>query len=199
MTMGTDSKRRTREKCSFVFNIVLLLFLGKQAFAQIRYSIPEEVKEGHAVGNVAKDLGLEIPSLSDRRFRVVSESKETFFEVNSDNGALYVHKKIDREELCQGSGACLMELKILVENPLEMHYVIVEITDVNDHSPSFPEREQGFEIFEQTLPGKRFQLHTARDPDAGINSIRTYTLKSNEHFEVDIRQSDEDKIPFLVV
>uniref|UniRef100_A0A3B4U4J2 Si:ch73-379j16.2 n=1 Tax=Seriola dumerili TaxID=41447 RepID=A0A3B4U4J2_SERDU len=75
----------------------------------------------------------------------------------------------------------------------------VEITDVNDHSPAFPEKEQTFEIAEHTLPGKRFQLHTARDPDAGINSIRTYTLTSNEHFEVNIRQSDAGKIPFLVL
>uniref|UniRef100_A0A8C9XFJ4 Protocadherin 2 alpha a 15 n=1 Tax=Sander lucioperca TaxID=283035 RepID=A0A8C9XFJ4_SANLU len=186
--------------CSWIaFHLALLLFVGIRALAEIRYSIPEEVKDGTAVGNVAKDLGLDISSLFDRRFRVVSESKDAFFEVNQNNGALYVHKKIDREELCQGSGACLMELKVIVENPLEIHYVIVEITDVNDHSPSFPEKEQIFEIFEQTLPGKRFQLHTARDPDAGINSIRTYTLTSNEHFEVDIRQSDEDKIPFLVL
>ncbi|XP_078117570.1 protocadherin alpha-3-like [Sander vitreus] len=199
ITMVIESPTR-RRFCSWIaFHLALLLFVGIRALAEIRYSIPEEVNDGTAVGNVAKDLGLDISSLFDRRFRVVSESKDAFFEVNQNNGALYVHKKIDREELCQGSGACLMELKVIVENPLEIHYVIVEITDVNDHSPSFPEKEQIFEIFEQTLPGKRFQLHTARDPDAGINSIRTYTLTSNEHFEVDIRQSDEDKIPFLVL
>ncbi|XP_059201678.1 protocadherin alpha-3-like [Centropristis striata] len=197
--MGTEGHGRRRVYCLFVFHFSLLLLFGKRAIAQIRYSIPEEVKEGSVIGNVAKDLGLEITSLTDRRFRVVSGSKETFFEVNQDNGALYVHTKIDREALCQGSGACLMELKVLVENPLEMHYVVVEITDVNDHSPSFPEKEQKFEIGEQTLPGRRFQLHTARDPDAGVNSIRTYTLTSNEHFEIDIRQSDEGKIPFLVL
>ncbi|XP_031698363.1 protocadherin alpha-6-like, partial [Anarrhichthys ocellatus] len=196
--MGAERKGRKREYV-FVFQVAVLLFIGKQAFAQIRYAVPEEAKEGTAVGYVAKDLGIEITSLSDRRFRVVSGSKETFFEVNQNNGALYVHKKIDREELCHGGGACIMELKILVENPLEMHYVVVEITDVNDHFPSFPENEQKFEIGEQTLPGKRFQLHTARDPDAGSNSIRTYTLTINEYFEVDIRQSDEDKIPFLVL
>uniref|UniRef100_A0A3Q2E184 Si:ch73-379j16.2 n=1 Tax=Cyprinodon variegatus TaxID=28743 RepID=A0A3Q2E184_CYPVA len=99
----------------------------------------------------------------------------------------------------QRSSACLMELKIIVENPLEIHYVVVEIKDVNDHSPVFPEKEQRFEIWEQTLPGKRFQLHAARDPDAGLNSIQTYTLTSNEHFEIDIQQSDDDKIPFLVL
>ncbi|XP_028444585.1 protocadherin alpha-8-like [Perca flavescens] len=197
--MGTDTKNRTKDCSWFAFYLALLLLFGKQALAQIRYSIPEEVQEGTVVGNVAKDLGLEITSLIARRFRVVSGSKDAIFEVNQNNGALYVHQHIDREELCQGSGACLMELKILVETPLEIHYVIVEITDVNDHSPSFPEREQRFEIAEHTLPGRRFQLHTARDPDAGINSIRTYTLTANDHFEVNIRQSDAGKIPFLVL
>ncbi|XP_038556224.1 protocadherin alpha-3-like [Micropterus salmoides] len=195
--MGIGTKTRTTD-CSW-FLLALLLLFGKQALAQTRYSIPEEVEEGTVVGNVAKDIGLDITSLNDRRFRVVSESKDPIFEVNQINGALYVQKHIDREELCQGSGACLIELKILVENPLEIHYVIVEITDVNDHSPAFPEREQIFEIGEQTLPGRRFQLHTARDPDAGINSIRTYTLTSNEYFEVNIRESDAGKIPFLVL
>ncbi|MEQ2235053.1 hypothetical protein ILYODFUR_037699 [Ilyodon furcidens] len=153
--------------------------------AELRYSIPEEVKEGTAVGYIAKDLGLDKASLVDRRFRVVPGSKEAYFEVNSDNGALQVRRKIDREELCQGSGACLMELKILVENPLEMHHVVVDITDVNDHFPSFSENEQTFEIAEHSSPGTRFQLHAARDPDAGINSIRTYTLTSNDHFDIE--------------
>ncbi|XP_053284318.1 protocadherin alpha-8 [Pleuronectes platessa] len=195
----TDRKTRTRDRFWFSFYSALLMLFGKQASAQIRYSVPEEVKHGTVVGNVAKDLGLDITSLNDRRFRVVSGTKDAFFEVNQDNGALYVHTNIDREELCQGGGVCLLELKILVENPLEMHYVVVEITDVNDHAPNFPEKQQMFEIGEQTLPGRRFQLHTARDPDAGVNSIRTYTLSSNDHFEIDIRQSDEDKIPFLVL
>ncbi|XP_062250257.1 protocadherin alpha-6-like [Platichthys flesus] len=197
--MGTDTNTPTRRSSTVAFYGILLLFFGEKAFAQIRYSVPEEVKDGTVVGNVAKDLGLDIASLIDRRFRVVSGSEDAIFEVNQKNGALYVNNHIDREELCQGSGACLMELKILVENPLEIHYAVVEITDVNDHAPSFPEKNQTFEIAEQTLPGKRFQLHTARDPDAGINSIRTYTLTTNEHFEINIRQSDVGKIPFLVL
>nr|XP_020442166.1 protocadherin alpha-3-like [Monopterus albus] len=196
--MGTERQSQTRWNM-IVFQMAVLLCAGNQAFAQMKYSVLEEVKEGTVIGNVARDLGLDITLLVDRRFRVASGPKETFFEVNQNNGALYVQKKIDREELCHDSGACLMDLKILVENPLEIHYVVVEISDVNDHAPSFTEKQQMFEIFEQTLPGRRFQLHTARDPDAGMNSIRTYTLTSNDHFEIDIRQSDEDKIPFLVL
>uniref|UniRef100_A0A672FRG9 Si:ch73-379j16.2 n=1 Tax=Salarias fasciatus TaxID=181472 RepID=A0A672FRG9_SALFA len=135
------------------FHMSLLLLFGKKAFAQIRYTVPEESKGGTVVGNVARDLGLDVTSLNDRRFRVVSGSKDAFFEVNQDNGALVVHGKIDREELCKGSGACVIDLKILVENPLEMHYVTVEIIDINDHS--FPEKEQQFEIAEHTPPGTR--------------------------------------------
>ncbi|XP_072252485.1 protocadherin alpha-8-like [Leuresthes tenuis] len=197
--MDNNAKIPRRKCSSFALYLALLLFSGQDASAQIRYSIPEEVKEESVVGNVAKDLGLDITSLLDRRYCVVSGSKDPIFEVNQNNGALYVSSHIDREELCQGSGACLVELKILVENPLEIHYVVVEITDVNDHSPTFSEKEQTFEIAEQTLPGKRFQLHNARDPDFGINSIRTYTLTPNEYFEINIRQSDAGKIPFLVL
>ncbi|XP_075902445.1 protocadherin alpha-8-like [Nelusetta ayraudi] len=199
--MGPETDKDTRGFKSFwfAFPLALLLFDGNSASAEIRYSVPEEVKEGTVVGNVAKDLGLDTSALSGRRFRVVSESKETFFEVNRDSGVLFIVKKIDREELCQSSGACLMELKIIVENPLEIHYIVVEILDVNDHPPSFREREQIFNIFEQTLPGRRFQLHTARDPDVGVNALRTYTLTPNDHFELDIRQNDEDKVPFLVL
>ncbi|XP_033182081.1 LOW QUALITY PROTEIN: protocadherin alpha-8-like [Anabas testudineus] len=197
--MGVDRRCRSSGYCWFAFHFSLLLIYGKQALSEVRYSIPEEVKEGTVVGNIARDLGVDKTSLIDRRFRVVSGSKEALFEVNPDNGALRVRRKIDREELCQGSSACLIELKILVENPLEIHYVVVEVTDVNDHSPIFFEREQTFEIGEQSSPGTRFQLHAARDPDAGINSIRSYTLTSNDHFEIEMSQSDEDKIPFLVL
>ncbi|XP_053284317.1 protocadherin gamma-A3-like [Pleuronectes platessa] len=193
------SKGRPSDYGWLAFRLCLLGFFGEQALGELRYSIPEEVKEGTVVGNVAKDLGLDRTSLADRRVRVVSGSKETFFEVNPDSGALQVRSKIDREELCHGSGACVMELKILVENPLEMHHVVIEITDVNDHAPSFSEKAQTFEIGEQSSPGTRFELHAARDPDAGINSIRTYTLTPNDHFEIDISNSDEDKIPFLVL
>ncbi|XP_076729834.1 protocadherin alpha-3 isoform X19 [Maylandia zebra] len=197
--MAERTRSRTGNRCCFAFHLSLLLIFGEQAFAELRYSIPEEMKEGTIVGNVAKDLGLDKTSLADRLLRVVSGSKDAFFEVNPDNGVLLVRKKIDREELCHGSGACMIELKMLVENPLEIHYVAVEITDVNDHSPSFSEKQQTFEVAEQSSPGTRLELHAARDPDAGINSIRTYSLSSNDHFDIEISQSDEEKIPFLIL
>ncbi|XP_029918432.1 protocadherin alpha-2-like [Myripristis murdjan] len=180
-------------------DISLLLCSALQVCAQIRYSVPEEVKVNSFVGNVAKDLGLDVSTLAARRFRLVSGSKEALFGVNG-NGILFVNKNIDREERCDGSGPCMINLKIAVENPLEIHYVGIEITDVNDHSPSFLDKDVNIEVAENKLPGARFELHAARDLDAGINSVRRYKLNENEHFNVELRDNgDEDKIPVLVL
>ncbi|XP_029298089.1 LOW QUALITY PROTEIN: protocadherin alpha-12-like [Cottoperca gobio] len=89
------------------------------------------MKEGTVVGNVAKDLGLDKTSLIDRRFRVVSGSKDAFFEVNPDNGALQVRQKIDREELCQGSEIEVTSLSNTVSEDSKPGNVIslISVTD----------------------------------------------------------------------
>ncbi|XP_051514050.1 protocadherin alpha-2-like [Myxocyprinus asiaticus] len=198
--METGEQRRRWEYWWIALCFSFLLRFGQQVSTQIRYSIPEEVKEGSIVGNIAKDLGLDANTLVDRRFRIVSGSKEALFQVNQNNGELYIDKKIDREEACDGNSVCLINLKIAVENPLEIHYVGVEIKDVNDHSPGFPENEQRFEISESTVAGSRFELQTARDPDIGSNTIRLYKLAKNSYFELEMRDGDEEeKNPILVL
>ncbi|CAL8270527.1 unnamed protein product [Boreogadus saida] len=42
-----------------------------------------------------------------------------------------------------------------------------EVLDVNDHSPSFSEKEARLEVSESSQPGLRIQLQTARDSDVG--------------------------------
>ncbi|XP_033989910.1 protocadherin alpha-3-like [Trematomus bernacchii] len=195
--MGERGQRR-RVNCCWMAGILFLGF-GELVSAQLRYSVPEEVQVGSVVGNVAKDLGLDISTLTDRRFRIVSGPNDALFQLNQINGVLYIGKTLDREELCEGIKVCLINLKIVVESPLEIHYVGVEITDVNDHSPTFPESEQRLEIAEHTPPGTRFQIHAARDPDVGTHSVRIYKLSSNVFFYIEIRDSEEDKIPFLVL
>ncbi|KAF0039347.1 hypothetical protein F2P81_007582 [Scophthalmus maximus] len=153
--------------------------------AQTRYSVSEELKEGTRVGNIAKDLGLDVGTLKARGFRIVSGSNEPLFQVNQNDGVMYVNKKMDREEVCERSSTCLMNLKAVLEDPLEIHYVSVEIQDVNDHSPSFPENEARLEIFESALPGERFQLQAARDPDSGVYSVQQYQLSPNDHFRLE--------------
>uniref|UniRef100_A0AAZ1WWS1 Cadherin N-terminal domain-containing protein n=2 Tax=Oreochromis aureus TaxID=47969 RepID=A0AAZ1WWS1_OREAU len=78
--MENEKRSRGRNGVWFILHVALLLFVGKGASVEIRYSVAEEVKDGTVVGSVAKDLGLDISSLTSRRFRVVSESKDAFFD-----------------------------------------------------------------------------------------------------------------------
>uniref|UniRef100_A0A8C1GL18 Protocadherin 2 alpha c n=1 Tax=Cyprinus carpio TaxID=7962 RepID=A0A8C1GL18_CYPCA len=192
-------QRRLERDVKIVFIVVSLVF-GRTVWAQIRYSISEEQKDGAAVGNVAKDLGIDYRTLKERGFRIVSTSGESLFRVNQNDGVLYVNGKLDREEVCERITPCLINLKIALENPLEIHYVTVDVIDMNDHAPRFPEQEKHLEIGESVIPGARFPLQAARDPDSGSNSVQTYKLSHTDHFRIEIKDRDEDgKVPVLIL
>ncbi|KAM8848083.1 uncharacterized protein ACB058_011870 [Synchiropus picturatus] len=190
---------RSELRSWFVF-VFILEVLWTGASAQIRYSIQEEVQVGTVVGNLAKDLGLDKSALKERGYRVVTGSSDPFFQLNQDDGILYVKKTIDREEVCERSVPCLINLKTMLDNPLEIHYVTVEILDINDNSPVFPEKSKHLEISESALPGARFQLQAARDHDVGQYSVHQYKLSHNELFRIEVKDRGEDhKVPFLIL
>ncbi|XP_030224865.1 protocadherin gamma-A11 [Gadus morhua] len=192
---GRHPWRQRRPFAFFVFAFTMLLV---ETSGQIKYSIFEEIKEGTAVGNIAKDLGLDRNMLKQRRFRIVSSATEPLFLVNQNDGILYVNQSIDREKICDRVSVCLINLKSVLENPLEIHYVAVEVLDVNDHSPLFPEEKKTIEISESSLPGARFQLHAAWDPDGGIHSVQHYMLSANNHFRLEVKdRGKEGKVPIL--
>nr|XP_054593888.1 protocadherin alpha-3-like [Nothobranchius furzeri] len=178
----------------------LAVLLWSAASAQLRYSISEEVNEGAVVGNMAKDLGLDRNTLKTRKYRVVSGGADPLFSVNENDGVLYVSRKIDREEVCAQSSVCLIDLKTVLENPLEVHNVGVEVLDINDHAPSFPEKEKTLEVSETVPAGARFQLKPAKDPDSSSFSVQQYKLSQNDHFRLDVKDKGKDgKIPILVL
>ncbi|KAM9356578.1 protocadherin alpha-5-like isoform 3-T3 [Symphorus nematophorus] len=184
---------------SFCLALLIATHL-KGISAQLRYPIQEELKLGTAVGNVAKDLGLDLGRLTDRNLRVVSGTKQDLFKVNPRDGVLLVNQRVDREELCAQTVPCITNLKVVVENPLEMHQVIVEILDVNDNSPKFPEENYTLEVLESAIVGSRFQMEGANDLDVGLNSLQAYKLNHNQYFRLETEEFGEDgKVPFLIL
>ncbi|XP_042626513.1 protocadherin gamma-A6-like isoform X2 [Cyprinus carpio] len=196
-------RRLPRRRWTLAGQVVCLLLCAcalDRVLAQIRYSVPEELEHGAFVGNIAEDLGLDVAKLSSRRFRIVSGAKKQYLEVNLENGILFVNEKIDREELCEQSPGCFLHLQVVIENPLELYRVEVEILDVNDNAPSFPWSEFNLEITESAAPGSRFPLESAQDLDVGSNSLRSYLLSANQHFVLDIQtRNDGSKFAELVL
>uniref|UniRef100_A0A3Q1CX16 Cadherin domain-containing protein n=1 Tax=Amphiprion ocellaris TaxID=80972 RepID=A0A3Q1CX16_AMPOC len=165
---------------------------------QIRYSVPEEMKKGALIGNVAQDLGLDLTRLRSGRARIVSGETTQYTELKTDKGILVVNERIDREELCGDTAPCSFSFEIILENPIELHRVTVEILDVNDHAPTFKNKVINLEISESATVGSHFDLESAYDPDAGIHGLQNYVLSPNDNFALK-QHSNADGTRFAVM
>ncbi|XP_072486643.1 protocadherin alpha-5-like [Notamacropus eugenii] len=173
---------------------LLLLFLLHTSWevgsGQVHYSVPEEAKHGTFVGRIAQDLGLEVGELVSRLFRVVSKDRRDYLEVNAQNGVLFVNSRIDREELCGRNPVCTIHLEVIVEKPLQVFHVEVEIKDINDNPPVFLVKQQKLFILESRPVDSRFPLGGASDADIGANAELLYKLSGSEYFTLDINTNE---------
>ncbi|NWI57461.1 PCDG7 protein, partial [Calyptomena viridis] len=165
----------------------VLIAAWEAAWGQLRYSVPEETPKGSFVGDVAKDLGLQLPALRDRGARVVSEGKTQYFALHGKTGYLVTAERIDREQLCESLQQCVLRCELIMEGEMKFYGIEVEITDINDNAPSFQEAEKELRVSETTAPGSSFPLARAHDPDSGRNSLQSYELSGDEHFALAVQ------------
>ncbi|KAM3925509.1 protocadherin alpha-13-like isoform 6-T6 [Leptodactylus fuscus] len=78
--------------------------------------------------------------------------------------------------------------QVIVDKPVQMYRVDVEIEDINDNSPVFPFSVTRLVVSEMKPAGSRFPLKVAADPDLGTNSITNYELSASEYFALDFQK-----------
>ena len=104
-------------------------------------------------------------------------------------GELIIADRIDREELCLEKLTCLLRLELMLENPLELHRIALQIQDINDNSPFFPKDIIKLEIQESAVKGARFRVNDARDADIGQNAVQSYSLQRNDYFTLAVNSN----------
>uniref|UniRef100_A0A671QGE5 Cadherin domain-containing protein n=1 Tax=Sinocyclocheilus anshuiensis TaxID=1608454 RepID=A0A671QGE5_9TELE len=185
----------------FAFFVAFLLFSLTAVCSDLNYNIPEEMKRQYVIGNIAKDLGMDVKQLSARKSRIDTEdSSKRYCDINLNTGDLIVAETIDREELCGSRMSCILNYELVLENPLEVHRIILQIQDINDNAPRFPNERIHFEIRESAVKGQRFRLHEAHDSDIGNNALNGYSLEKNKHFVLNVHDTaDGGKYAELVL
>ncbi|XP_069825352.1 protocadherin gamma-B1-like isoform X9 [Dendropsophus ebraccatus] len=178
----------------------LFSWLCHSVSGQIHYSINEELRKGSIVGNIANDLQIDVKDLSRRKLRIVSDVSEKYFSINLDNGDLYIADRIDRETLCRAAADCVLTFDTVVENPLNVFSIRINIQDINDNPPTFLLNTIRIEISEYTSPGRRFLLQKAEDLDIGDNSLISYRLSANQYFTLGEKVSTDGSVfPELIL
>nr|XP_034959203.1 protocadherin beta-16-like isoform X1 [Zootoca vivipara] len=194
---GTMEMNNRNRQVTFFF---LSLCMYGAICNSIQYSVPEERKAGSLVANVLKDLKVDAKNLSDRRARLVSKSTNQYFQLDPHSGNMILKEKIDREALCGQNDHCVLLSEIVLEDPLKLYRIEVQIEDVNDNSPKFSKDQFIFEIPEQTHINTVFPLERAQDSDKGENTVQNYTLSPNKYFRLDVQShSDGTKYADLVL
>uniref|UniRef100_A0A3Q3RNK8 Cadherin domain-containing protein n=1 Tax=Mastacembelus armatus TaxID=205130 RepID=A0A3Q3RNK8_9TELE len=171
--------------------VILCLFQLSSVTGQARYSIPEEQPEGSFVGNIARDLGLDVARLMSGKARIIFKGSRQYVDLNRDKGTLVIKERIDREELCGKTTPCSFNFEVILENPIQLYRVTVEVTDINDNSPSFPKDKINLKIAENAAVGTRFSLVNADDSDVLINDIQKYILKPSDNFKLEVQNQPD--------
>ncbi|XP_061899847.1 protocadherin alpha-C2-like [Entelurus aequoreus] len=185
----------------YVLLIVFLYTIPCVWASVTHYSIPEELKEGSVVANLANDLSLDVTSLIRRKMRVDIIANKKYLDVNKETGELYIVEKIDREHICNVKWtSCYLKLEVTLENPLRIFNIELEILDMNDNAPQFRRDSIHLDISESTPAGERFSLSNAVDPDVGSNSVKTYHLSESDHFNIEVQTGrDGSKFAELIM
>ncbi|XP_037635346.1 protocadherin beta-15-like [Sebastes umbrosus] len=181
------NRRIALQSYGFVFFFVVVHY----AHGDLSYSVQEELKRGSVIGNIAKDLGLEVGRLSARKARVDMEGNDRqYCGINLRSGDLIVAERIDREEHCGEKPSCVLKFDLMLENPLELHRLSLQVQDINDNAPIFPKDTVKLEIRESADKGAKYRINAAHDADIGKNSVESYILQQNPHFVFSIQTTN---------
>ncbi len=129
----------------------------------------------------------------------ISESRDSDvvrdFEIDGDTGIISTAVVLDRERTNKYEFAAATLTGEVIK-------VIIQVKDVNDHSPVFPVKTIELNVSELSPPGTCFELEGAQDQDEGDYGrpgLQNYRRRHEETFKVEIRNSGGGMFSFDLI
>ncbi|KAJ0070269.1 hypothetical protein NL108_007605 [Boleophthalmus pectinirostris] len=176
-----------------VGGLLFTLFLHLAHCTTTRYFTYEEDAPGTQIGNLSQDLKIDPAEDPDTSFRFMQESSSSVIQMREIDGLLSVAERIDREQLCPRTPRCLISFDVVafIKEKFQLIHVEIEVKDINDHAPVFPQNQTRIEIVENVPVNSRFPLDIALDQDVGENYIESYNISASTHFAIEVRDRDD--------
>ncbi|ELT98229.1 hypothetical protein CAPTEDRAFT_218800 [Capitella teleta] len=163
---------------------LLLLAILHPSHALLHYEVVEEGPARSFYRNIVTESGLDLryddAMLRELTLAFLSVNKEVeLFDLR--DGILENNQPIDRDLLCPNQERCSIELAIAVQPSqfFERISIRIDLLDLNDHAPEFPEPRIVRRISENARNGVLFPLQGAQDPDSPDNGVAQYHLASS--------------------
>lgn len=183
--------------------IIILTITVLSVLSTETVQIHEEVKNGTEIEGLSRFLKNVIMSQSTS-FRIIEDDKlYCCLHIVPQTNSVIVKDRIDRESLCPLTDKCLVQVKFLISPSFQSISLNVEIIDINDNAPSWPQRTKtvNYKEFEGTkLQSEYIQIDKATDLDTNENSRITYFLREkdgvmeNKNFRIKFDNPNNRKI-----
>ncbi len=192
-----------------IWLLTLAVFVTcQQPQQKLSYTISEELELGAFVGNVKSDANLHerytAEELNKVKFRFLS-TPDLDFTLAEDSGFIWTAERIDRDQVCPKAPECTFNLDIVALIPENMRFleiikISLEVEDLNDNAPQFPEPKIAHRVSESAMPGTGFVIPTAIDPDSEEYGIQGWELwPSDSKFDLHMRNKVDGSVELRLV
>jgi len=183
---------------------------SKPEVETLHYVVTEHVDNGTLVADIMVDAGLRQilpPEVIDQLyFRFLSAPPVGApMSIDRKSGIVRTAGDIDREAVkqCRYVDICQLPVDVAI-GPASYFRIIrvsVEVADINDNRPSFPQSTAVVRVRESAAVGSTFALPVAEDADGPLYGVQRYHLTSCSKLALstESRRYDSKLVPRLLV
>ena len=166
------------------FIILTCTSAQREQSRQLSYNVRENNPPRTLLGNIPSDAGI---ASSNRelvyKFVSIPDKCLDCFTIDQTSGEFLTAKVLDRELMCPYEQTCTLNIQIGVQAAqfFQIINVNVEILDINDDSPTFPEPSAGVALSESAAVGMKLTIPMAMDRDSPRFGTKRYELLTDSN------------------